>query len=137
VGVDLYDPLGKAEKLTDAQLTEGARRVVRPLGELARQLGRPVIFTEAGYPPVRGAWIAPHDEDTRRPRSPEDAARSIAALYRALGGETWWKGVYWWKVFSDGKPAPPDERGFHFLGTPSEKAILDGFRAMSQGAGAR
>jgi hypothetical protein len=75
--------------------------------------------------------MAPHDEDARRPASAEDAARSIAALYRALSAEPWWKGVYWWKVFSDGKPAALGDRGFNVLGTASEKAILDGFKAMA------
>ncbi len=131
IGVDFYDPLGRKEKLSDAALLDGARRAASPFAELSRQFpGKPVIFTEAGYPPVKGAWMSPHDEDARRPASPEDAARSIAALYRALGAEPWWKGVYWWKVFSDGKPAAPGDRGFNVLGTPSEKAIRDGFKAL-------
>lgn len=127
IGVDFYDPLGKTEKLSDAALEEGARRAARPVAELARRAGKPVVFTEAGYPPVRGAWIAPHDEDSGRPPSGEDAARAIAAVGRALGRESWWKGVYWWKVFSDGGPARPGERGFNLLGTPAEKAIADVF----------
>jgi hypothetical protein len=87
-----------------------------------------VIFTEAGYPPVRAAWLTPHDEGSRRPAGGPDAARSVSAVYRALAKESWWKGVYWWKVFSDGKAASPGDRGFNFLGTPAEKAILDGFK---------
>jgi hypothetical protein len=104
---------------------------VRPLAELSRKYGKPVIFAEAGYPSVRAAWIAPHDEDSSRPPGGGDAARTIAAVYRALSRESWWKGVYWWKVFSDGKPAPAGERGFNFLGTPAEKAISQGFKAMT------
>lgn len=127
IGVDFYDPLGKAEKLPDAALEEGVRRAARPVAELAQRVGKPVVFTEAGYPPVRGAWIAPQDEGSGRPASGEDAARAIAAVGRALGRESWWKGVYWWKVFSDGGPARPGESGFNFLDTPAEKAIEDVF----------
>jgi hypothetical protein len=75
--------------------------------------------------------VSPHDEDPRRPAGGEDAARAIAAVYRSLGRESWWKGVYWWKAFSDGKPAAAGERGFNFLGAPAEKAIADGNRRMS------
>jgi hypothetical protein len=130
IGVDFYDPLAKAEKVSDAMLEEGARQAARPLAELSLKLGKPVILAEAGYPPVRAAWIAPHDEASGRPAGGEDAARAVNAVYRALAKESWWKGVYWWKVFSDGKPAPAGDRGFNFLGTPAEKAIREGFERM-------
>ncbi|MFY9549684.1 MAG: hypothetical protein WAU32_00915, partial [Thermoanaerobaculia bacterium] len=57
--------------------------------------------------------------------------RCVVAVYRALSKEPWWKGVYWWKVFSDGRRAAPGERGFNFLGTPTQKAVADGFRQLA------
>jgi hypothetical protein len=132
VGVDFYDPLAKAEKVSDAALEEGVRRAARGAAELSKKLSdKPLLFTEAGYPAVRAAWIAPHDEESRRPAAPDDAARCVAAVYRALSKEPWWKGVYWWKVFSDGRRAAPGERGFNFLGTPTQKAVADGFRQLA------
>jgi hypothetical protein len=128
IGVDFYDPLSKSEKMSDAALEDAVRRAARPVAELAERAGKGVIFTEAGYPAVRGAWISPHDEDAPRAPGGEDAARSIAAVFRALGRESWWKGVYWGKVFSDGRPPEAGERGFNLLGTPAEKAVADGFR---------
>ncbi len=133
IGVDFYDPLAKAEKASDAALEQGVRAAVRPVADLAARAGKPVIFTEAGYAALRSAWIAPRDEDASRPAAGEDAARAIAAVYRALARESWWKGVYWWKALSDGKVARPGDRGFNFVGTPSEKAIADGFRAIPAG----
>ena len=131
IGVDFYDPLARAEKAKDAALEDGARQAARPVADLAERVHKPVIFAEAGYPWIRGAWTAPHEEDARRQAGGEDSARAIAAVFRALGKESWWKGVYWWKVFSDGKPARPGDRGFNFLGTPAEKAIADGYRRMA------
>jgi hypothetical protein len=130
IGVDFYDPLSKSEKLSDSALEDAIRKAAQPLADLAQRAGRPVIFTEAGYPAVRGAWIAPHDEGAPRQAGGEDAARAIAAIPRVLGKESWWKGVYWWKAPSDGKPAAAGERGFNVLGMPAEKAIADGFRRM-------
>ena len=132
VGVDFYDPLSKDAKASDAALETGARAAVKPLAALAERVKRPVIFAEAGYPPVRAAWTTPHDENSNRPRAPEDAARSVAAVYRALEKEKWWRGVYWWKAFSDGRPARPDEKGFNILGTPIEKAVAKGFQVIEQ-----
>lgn len=131
VGVDFYDALSKEAKVSDSALEAGVRGAAKPLVALADRVKKPVIFTEAGYPPVRGAWIAPHDDSSGRPRAPEDAARAVAAVFRALDGQKWWRGVYWWKAFSDGRPARPDGKGFNLLGTPAEKAVADGFARMA------
>ncbi len=131
IGVDFFDPLSKAEKLTDSALDEAVRRATRPLAEVSQRAGKSVIFTEVGYPAVRSAWIAPRDEPAGRPASADDAARAMAAVSRALAKESWWKGVYWWEVFSDGRSAAPGERGFNLLGTPAEKAIEREFRQRS------
>jgi hypothetical protein len=128
IGVDFFDPLSKAEKLTDAALDEAVRRATLPLTEVSQRAGKSVIFTEVGYPAVRSAWIAPREEAAGRPTSADDAARAIAAVSRALAKESWWKGVYWWEVFSDGRPAARGDRGFNLLGTPAEKAIEQAFR---------
>lgn len=131
IGVDFYDPLSTDPAASDAELVRGTRRAAEPVARLSRRVRRPVIFAEAGYPPVRSAWLAPHDEDSGRPAAPDDAARAIEAVFRALSGESWWKGVFWWKAFSDGRPARPGERGFNFLGTPAEKAIAAGFARLA------
>src|SRR5262249_57664841 len=64
VGVDFYDPLGKDAKLSDKALEAGVKAAVRPLAALASSSRKPVVFTEAGYPPVRSAGLAPHDDDS-------------------------------------------------------------------------
>ena len=127
VGVDFYDPLSRDPGANDAALTDGARKAAEPLARLARRIAKPVVFAEAGYPPVRGAWTTPHDESSGRPPAPDDAARAVAAVFRALVGEPWWKGVYWWKVFSDGRGPAPGDGGFNLLATPAERVIGEGF----------
>lgn len=131
IGVDFYDPLSRDPEATDAVLDAGVRAAVLPLEKLARASGKPVLFAEAGYPPVKGAWVAPNDENTGKSPAPGDASRAVAAVFRALNGKTWWKGVYWWKAFSSGQGARQDDRGYNVLGTPSEKAIADGFAKLN------
>jgi len=132
IGADFFDPLGKGnERLSDAALDAGVRRAAGPIAQASRKYSnRPVILTEAGYPHVRAAWLAPADENSSLPYATDDAARCVAAVYRALGKEPWWKGVYWSKAFSDGDPAVSGVKGFNFVGTPVEKAIADGWRAL-------
>jgi hypothetical protein len=136
IGVDFYDPLAADPEASDSVLEAGARAASRPLADLSRRLGKPVVFTEAGYPLAKAAWLAPHDENSGRPAAPSDAARAIAAVYRALEREPWWRGVYWWKAFSSGREARPDERGFNVLGGAPERAMSEGFaRLRERGAG--
>ncbi|HYK42239.1 MAG TPA: hypothetical protein VE007_07590 [Thermoanaerobaculia bacterium] len=141
IGVDFYDPLASDAQASDAALEAGARAAARPLADLSRRLDKPVVFTEAGYPLAKAAWLAPHDENSGRPAASNDAARAIAAVYRALEKEPWWRGVYWWKAYSSGREARPDERGFNVLGGPPERAMAEGFSKLrergSPSAGAR
>ena len=134
IGVDFYDSLSSDPGASDGALDAGVRAAVAPLERLTRATGRPVVFAEAGYPAVRGAWIAPHDEKSGRPFDAGDAGRAVAAVFRALNGKSWWQGVYWWKAFSSGQAARPDDRGYNLFGTPCEKAIAEGFARLSHEA---
>jgi hypothetical protein len=136
IGADFYDPLSADAGASDATLVEGVRRAARPLARLSAATGKPVVFTEAGYPPAATSWTAPHDEESGRPLAPQDAARSVRAVFAALSGEKWWKGVYWWKAFSDGRDASPADSSFNFLGRPAGEAIASGFRRLAAGGGA-
>jgi hypothetical protein len=55
----------------------------------------------------------------------------VRAVFAGLTGQTWWKGVYWWKAFSDGRDAGASDRSFNFLGRPAGEAIASGFRRMA------
>ncbi|MDQ2980024.1 MAG: hypothetical protein M3R62_12465, partial [Acidobacteriota bacterium] len=135
IGVDFYDPPSGDPEASDAALETGVRTAARPLAVLSQRTGKPVVFTEAGFPLALAAWISPHDENSGRPASAADSARAIAAVFRALEKEPWWKGVYWWKAFSSGREARPDERGFNVLGGAAERAVADGFARLAPNGG--
>ena len=108
IGVDFFDPLAKAEKAYRRRARRGGRASGGPTARAARSArASRVIFTEAGYPAVRERVDRAARRRAGRPADGEDAARAIAAVSRALAKESWWKGVYWWKVFSDGKRRRP------------------------------
>ncbi|MFN2387406.1 MAG: hypothetical protein ABR576_14165 [Thermoanaerobaculia bacterium] len=132
IGVDFYDPLSANPLASDAELVAGARRAYAPVGRLASTHRKPVVFTEAGYPPVRGAWMTPHEEPMDRPLDPQHAGRAIAAVFAALEKEPAWKGVYWWKVFSDGEPAAPGSRDHNLLGRDAERAVATAYARIAR-----
>jgi hypothetical protein len=65
--------------------------------------GRPVVFPEAGYRAVVGATEKPW-ESGDGPTDPDLQARAYEALLRACAARPWFRGVYWWKWFSDTTP---------------------------------
>jgi hypothetical protein len=98
IGCELAVPIPRTEKTADEQLAEGVRAATRPLSFLSKRMGgRPVVLTRVAY----------------------DEPRTIAAVFRALSGAPWWRGVYW--------PS--------FAGSPgAEKALLEGFRSVEPAA---
>ena len=135
IGVDFYDPLSKDGRASGRELVEGAREAVRPLAEASLRFGKPVYLTEVGYPPLAAAWLAPSDEAAARPFSSADPARAARAVFEAIGGASWCRGLFWWKVFSDGREAKGSERGFNILGRPIETVIRDAYRRLAGRAG--
>jgi len=132
IGVDFYDPLSSSGNPTDAELVAGVRAAARPLADESARVRRPVYLTEVGFPSVAGAWLAPNDEESPRPFSAKDPARCARALFAALAGQEWCRGMFWWKAFSDGHEAIAGRKGFNILGVPIETAIREGFRRMGE-----
>ncbi len=86
--------------------------LVQKVEAVQRRFERPVIFTEAGFPslvaPNRRPW-----DDSPRQLSPEDQARCYESVLRAFYRRPWFRGVYWWKVESNGAGGLED--GSHSL----------------------
>jgi hypothetical protein len=131
VGVDFYDPLSSSWSAGDEDLVRGAREAARPLGLLAERLGKYVYLTEVGFPSVAAAWVTPNEEAPRRPFSNRDPARAARAIFEVFGRSAWCRGLFWWKVFSSGRPAEADQKTFNILGRPIEATIREGYRRIA------
>ncbi|MFN7992492.1 MAG: hypothetical protein U0Q18_02775 [Bryobacteraceae bacterium] len=110
IGLNEYYPL--PDDLSTAALVATVEKV-------QRTYGKPVIFPEAGFSSYRAPQRAPWDESPRA-LSPQDQARCYEAVFRAFYSRTWFAGVYWWKVGTDGYGGPKD--GSH---TPWGKPAMD------------
>jgi len=105
-----------------------------PYAERAAAFRQSMIESE---PKQLDAALALAPRVYRRPLAPQDAARSVRAVFAALSGESWWRGVFWWKAFSDGSDAGSGDASFNFLGRPAGEAIAAGFRRLAAAEGAR
>ena len=96
-----------------------ATAIVAKVEAVHRRFRKPVIFPEAGFSSLEAPHRAPWDE-TPRKLSVEDQARCYEAVFRAFWGKPWFKGVYWWKVGTNGFGGPQD--GSH---TPWRKPAME------------
>ncbi|MEL6730334.1 MAG: hypothetical protein AAFP83_04285 [Bacteroidota bacterium] len=97
VGVNCYYPLSDKDNPTDAELDAGVQRIMEKMTELAARIEKPLVFTEVGFRSVKACWKNPHEEPNGAPASEEDQARCYQAMFKGLEGQSWFKGMYWWK----------------------------------------
>jgi hypothetical protein len=110
IGLNNYYPL--PEDLSTAA-------IVAKVEAVQRRFKKPVIFPEAGFASLEAPHREPWDE-TRRKLSMGDQARCYEAIYKAFWGKPWFKGIYWWKVGTNGFGGPDD--GSH---TPWGKPAME------------
>lgn len=130
IGITAYFPLDLPEGATVDQLVAAWRPARERIEKIAARTGRPVLFLEAGYRPVADA----HREPWRYDGGAIDLdaqARAYEALFRAFAGAEWWRGIYFWKTFTD--PARADrfgeDMGFSFRRRPAQEIVRNWFRA--------
>lgn len=114
LGIDAYFPLGGT---TVEELTASWRTHFDAIARVAR--GRPVLFPEAGYRAVKGTTEKPWEPDSNVP-DVDLQARAYEALFRAGAERPWFKGVYWWKWFTD---LPGENDAFVPADLPAERVL--------------
>ncbi len=104
IGVSAYFPLSDRPDPSLDDLAAGWGRALGPLEEASRRYGRPVLFTEVGYPSVPEAARAPW----REARLPADVwlqARCYDATLHALAQRPWIAGAFFWLWERSAEPA--------------------------------
>jgi hypothetical protein len=101
IGIDAYYPLSTTPT-TDISALEAAWIPIRDqLSALAVGVGRPILFTEAGYPSLVGAAVEPWNDQYSSAPSQQEQAAAYEALLATFSGQPWWAGVFWWTWWSN------------------------------------
>lgn len=96
IGVDAYFELS-TEPTTDVdRLVTAWGPVLDELDAFAAGLGKPVIFTEAGYASQVGSTTQPWNWEISEERSDAEQAAGYEALFTAVADRSWIDGVQWW-----------------------------------------
>ncbi|MEM7199289.1 MAG: hypothetical protein AAF628_03425 [Planctomycetota bacterium] len=105
VGMTAYFSLSDKDDPSPDELTAGWQKVAKDLNRAVGMLGKPVVFTELGYPSQNGCnrdpwnyYMARDDIDVEEQRQCFEAFLRVAPEMRFLGG------AYWYDFFDDGGP---------------------------------
>ncbi|HUS15129.1 MAG TPA: glycoside hydrolase TIM-barrel-like domain-containing protein [Chloroflexia bacterium] len=104
IGVDAYYPLSDERDPSVETLVDGWRNGANAghqdhfaaLETLHARTGKPVVFTEVGYPAKDFGPKNPVD-DQPGPLNAALQARAAQALYQVWGAVPWWNGAFWWQ----------------------------------------
>lgn len=121
IGVNAYWPISEAKDPTVSELVQGWRPHVEALCALSESFDRPVVLTEAGVRAIRGAAARPWEQGRKGTPDGELQGRFYLALLQAFSDQPWWRGVYWWKWFTDHDRRESDP--FSAMGMPAEKVL--------------
>lgn len=111
IGIDNYYPL-------DDHYSAAA--MVSKVETVVERFHKPVIFTEAGFGAHQNSHREPWEDETAKPLDLAEQARSYQALLDAVYRKPWFRGVYWWKVGTNGYGGPDNNSM-----TPWRKPAMD------------
>ncbi len=102
IGVDAYYPLaGEGQEPTEDELVSAWQTPISNLEATSSKWGKPVMFTEIGYPSQVGAAVHPHEVRPGDPPDQEAQAVAYRAAFAALAGKPWFQGMQWWSWRTD------------------------------------
>lgn len=127
IGVSFYPPLATEPTRSVRRLEEGAAGALGRLRAVGLRWHRPVLLSEVGYAPFPGAPVHPWEE-RRTPHPDLETQRACyEALVRALDGEDWVAGAFFWKWFTSPAVGGPHDSGYSPRGKPAEAVVRRAF----------
>ena len=134
IGVNNYYPLAAQASARVEDLLPGAEQLATTLEAASRRWHKPILFTEVGYPSVRGGSSQPWIEDGTRGLSLPEQAAAYEATFRAFAGKPWFRGMFWWKWPSSGRGGGAEDASFTPLGKPAADVLRAWFTRLGNRA---
>lgn len=131
IGTSAYYPVAKAGGASADEMTAAWEKPKEGLKRVAEKFGKKIIFMEIGCRSARGCAAMPWDFVHREyPRDEDEQANFYESALRAMCGEPYFEGFFWWDW---GTYLMPDERiaddtGFAIHGKKAEKLLTKWYR---------
>jgi hypothetical protein len=130
IGIDAYYPVTNKPEPTAEELTAGWQQIANGIMYWRdnNKLTQPVLLTELGYRSAVGSNLQFSAPATTQ-AAPEQQAAALQAALAVLGGQPWFRGLYYWNYL----PAltATDPTGYLLHGKPGEDALFAGFAAWA------
>ncbi len=124
-GVDAYFPVAGQPDPPQSEVESRWRKEIGSLEAWARNIGKPVIFTEVGYRSIAGAGSEPWEWQLKGLASPHEQAVLYRATLSALWSQPWCYGFYWWQWRTTPPQDPASDTDFTPQGKPAWGAIRE------------
>lgn len=120
IGLTAYYKLTDDPRASQARLTAAWKVIKQQLLAWQATVGKPMVFTELGYPSQDGAAVTPWDYTGVRDLDVEEQRRALAAFVEVWRDEPALEGVYFWNGWG-----PTDGRNgwYTFWGKPAEAIV--------------
>lgn len=129
IGIDAYFDVGGASLPGGADLRLGWVPHVTWMKALSEKHGKPIVFTEAGYPSVPGATRQPWKWPTGdEPVDTAIQAQAYDALMRVCTAGDWCRGVFWWKYYEKDERGTSHTHDYDPRGKPAEAVLRRWYR---------
>ena len=130
IGIDAYFPLSASGTPGAGVIASRWNRYLRPIERLADREGKPIVFTELGFPSSVRAAAQPWSTGGRYSGGAQ--RRALDGTFRALAGRPWLGGLYIWEWQANPRSGGPGETGHTPQGKPAERSFATWFRSLGQ-----
>ncbi|MFH1995917.1 MAG: hypothetical protein ABIJ27_02840 [Candidatus Omnitrophota bacterium] len=128
VGIDAYFPLSQKEDPSFEEIKAGWQRWIDVLEPWAESIGKPVLFTEAGYSSSPGAARSPWEERMPGSADLELQKNCYQALFEILWQKKWFTGIYWWRWNTNARAGGCHNKGFTPQNKPAEEVLTTWYK---------
>ena len=126
VGLTAYYSIAKTNDASLEQMVKGWELEREKLRKWPKEMGRPFIFTEVGYPSLDGGAVNPWDYTQSTPLDLEEQRRAYAAFVKAWSGQSILAGVFFWDWYG---PGGEEDKNYTPRNKPASKVIEGWFKA--------
>lgn len=129
VGIDAYFPLTYTEAPTVEDLKKAWEKWKYEIEAWQKEVDKPIIFTEIGYPSTAHAAYEPWKSAYSGSPDPELQAKCYEAFFQTVWNEPWLAGVYWWKWDTNVRAGGKHNRQFTPQNKPAQVVLEANYKA--------